>query len=445
MTANQNKALRKYLSHYAEPELERATNSLLPAIKQHGHHFNHALCVPAYAEELRHLSRLANFLSQQSNTLLIVVLNQPDTLAADTYEEKKQLNASWVSWLKDKDKKLEGFYSEQPFYYFPRGNQNAILVVDRFSQNPIPYKQGVGLARKIGADLALLFYANEMLTSGWLHNADADVSLNKDYFLATERITPDKYSAVIYPFKHVDHLGEAVKPDSADPVTRATAIYEQRLHQYTNGLMQAKSPYAFHTIGSCIAVSLRYYAECRGFPKYSAGEDFYLLNKLRKTAEIKSLASPNVLIESRSSIRTPFGTGAAVRNLLDDSSGDRERIFYPPTLFKELGVFIRWQSDWALNREENNLKDWRENLAKYAGDHSAHVHVQTAESINLEQGLEHCEQQTKTYEAFVYQMQCWFDGFKTLKWLHAYRDIADIKMLDFAEFCDIGEFCESNA
>ena len=50
----------------------------------------------------------------------------------------------------------------------------------------------------------------------------------------------------------------------------------------------ARSPYAFHTIGSTMAVSANHYAKVRGFPKREAGEDFYLLNKL---AKVKTLGA----------------------------------------------------------------------------------------------------------------------------------------------------------
>ena len=54
---------------------------------------------------------------------------------------------------------------------------NTVLVVDR-STAPLPPKQGVGLARKIGADIALALMAAGKLPVTWIHSTDADVTLS---------------------------------------------------------------------------------------------------------------------------------------------------------------------------------------------------------------------------------------------------------------------------
>jgi hypothetical protein len=38
----------------------------------------------------------------------------------------------------------------------------------------LPHKEGVGLARKIGCDIALSLYERGTLKSRWLHTTDAD-------------------------------------------------------------------------------------------------------------------------------------------------------------------------------------------------------------------------------------------------------------------------------
>ena len=69
----------------------------------------------------------------------------------------------------------------------------------------------------------------------------------------------------------------------------ATALYELRLHHYVLGLEYAGSPYAYHTLGSCLAVKADAYAQVRGFPKRAGAEDFYLLNKLAKLGAMPRL------------------------------------------------------------------------------------------------------------------------------------------------------------
>ena len=85
---------------------------------------------------------------------------------------------------------------------------------------------------------------------------------------------------------------------------------------YVAGLAMAGSRYAHHSLGSTIAVHAKTYAAVRGYPKRSAGEDFYLLNKICKLAPVERLAGPALSIEARISARVPFGTGPALRRLL---------------------------------------------------------------------------------------------------------------------------------
>ena len=52
-----------------------------------------------------------------------------------------------------------------------------LMVVDRASPGrELPADQGVGLARKIGCDIALGVWAVKALRRAWIHSTDADVS-----------------------------------------------------------------------------------------------------------------------------------------------------------------------------------------------------------------------------------------------------------------------------
>ena len=115
----------------------------------------------------------------------------------------------------------------------------------------------------------------------------------------------------------------------------------------------ARSPYAFHTIGSTMAVNAFHYAKVRGFPRRQAGEDFYLLNKLAKVGAIRQLSEEteceSIDIAARLSDRVPFGTGAATGKIMELEDPAREYLFYHPAVFGllrgwlgSLGTF--WQS-----------------------------------------------------------------------------------------------------
>jgi hypothetical protein len=182
-----------------------------------------------------------------------------------------------------------------------------VLLVDRASPGrELPAKQGVGLARKIGLDVALALRRRGR-AGPIAHTTDADATLPDDYFGATALVEASHASAAVYPFRHV--------PCGDDAVDERTAQYELFLRYWVAGLSFAGSPYAFHTVGSAIAVSLVHYARVRGVPRRQAGEDFYLLNKLAKVAPVVRLTTSAIHVASRYSDRTPFGTGRAVERL----------------------------------------------------------------------------------------------------------------------------------
>ncbi|GIR70665.1 MAG: hypothetical protein CM15mP74_19160 [Halieaceae bacterium] len=119
---------------------------------------------------------------------------------------------------------------------------------------------------------------------------------------------PAQYSAICLPFTH-DAAGN---PE----VAAATLIYELKLHHYVLHLQRIGSPYAFYALGSSCVFNSASYAAVRGVPLRSAGEDFYLLNKLAKVGPVHTARDRGVTLESRCSGRTPFGTGPAVSELL---------------------------------------------------------------------------------------------------------------------------------
>ena len=56
-----------------------------------------------------------------------------------------------------------------------------VLVIDRVSTSRrLPPNQGVGLARKIGADISLELYQHGSIAEPWLYSTDADAKLPGD-------------------------------------------------------------------------------------------------------------------------------------------------------------------------------------------------------------------------------------------------------------------------
>jgi hypothetical protein len=187
----------------------------------------------------------------------------------------------------------------------------------------------------------------------------------------------------------------------------------------------ADSPYAFHTIGSTMAVSAIHYAKVRGFPRREAGEDFYLLNKLAKVGSVLQLdLGPDceaLEIEARRSDRVPFGTGAAVIKITDLADPVRDFRFYDPAVFELLQQWLQslpaiWKS------RSKDLTTNIENPSLLAG----------LEQIKTDKALDHAFRQSKDLDQFTRQMHTWFDAFRTLKLIHILRDL-HLPTISYAE------------
>ena len=276
-----------------------------------------------------------------------------------------------------------------------------ILLVDRCS-NPIPAKQGVGLARKIGADIALTLIDNGRVAEPWIFNTDADVRLPGSYFatVAGEQVNTAIRSpaAVLYPFTHRPAPGAA----------EACTLYEISLFYYVCGLRYAASHYAFTTVGSTIAINADHYAKVRGFPRRNAGEDFYLLNKLAKTGAIDQLTGPLIEISGRLSERVPFGTGVGIKKILQlaDPVSDcpfYNCTFYNPRIFQCLKQFL-----WELDR----CQDAADLADHFKNSKSRHW----CESVDLFTLID----SKRNLPAAVFRKFTvdWMDGFRTLKFIH---------------------------
>jgi hypothetical protein len=273
-----------------------------------------------------------------------------------------------------------------------------ILVVER--PQPLPAREGVGLARKLGCDIALALKSAGRIRSRWLHNSDADAILPTNYFDAAER-QGKECAAIVHPFLH-------------EPRTVPVSLYELRMHYYVLGLRYAGSPYAFHTLGSCLSVDFDAYQQVRGFPRRSGAEDFYLLNKVAKLGAIGTPVAPVIHLEGRVSGRVPFGTGPALKNLSDCARPLEEALFYHPDSFHALKTVLAtvpglYQAEKASHHLAGALRDYP-------------LAMKVLEQLGIEKCLRHCREQSNSREAFLRHFSHWFDGFRTLKFIHGMRE-----------------------
>jgi hypothetical protein len=402
--AQLSKTCSKYLAHYAEQEV-----TLLATFPEQIT-YQHVLVIPAFQESIQFIERfIASSLAEQQ-CLLIVVINQPDNDFGQQHFQAQAQLAKGISslglelWQQGSLRLISLLGSS----INPQSN-SAVLVVNRYTK-PIPAEQGVGLARKIGADLAVELFLRSCIASSWIHSSDADAYLPNNYFSAhsAENIA-------------VTHSAKAKPPAatccdfyhySEQPVIhQANQLYETALRYYVAGLHFAQSPYAYFTIGSILSFDIYAYCQARGFPKRSAGEDFYLLNKLAKLGTVVHIPQVKIKLDARPSERVPFGTGPAVKSIMLLTEQAQDYTYYNPEVFIELkACLFAFTSLWQY-REEPEV--WFSSLST--------ITQQALESIAL---LSFITKQKKASKAqFDKQLIIWFDSFKTLKFIHALREL----------------------
>ena len=272
-----------------------------------------------------------------------------------------------------------------------------VLVIDCASVgHELPPRTGVGLARRIGADVALAAWVRGQLRSRWIHLTDADARLPPNYLSAIGVRSP-QCVALSYPYWH-----EAVVAGVDD---WPAALYEVDLHYYVRGLRWATSNYAHHTVGSTLAVDTQAYAAVRGIPNRLAGEDFYLINKLAKVGCVQPVASDPIRLSARPSARVPFGTGPAVSRIAQQLANGEAYASYDPGCFSALREVLQWIRAGEVGAPTPNA--WSRELAQRLGVGDAMRSARAA---------------TTSAVAYRQRMEQWFDGLRTLRFIHLVRD-----------------------
>ena len=202
------------------------------------------------------------------------------------------------------------------------------------------------------------------------------------------------------------------------------------MRYYVLGLRFAGSPYALHTVGSTLAVDSVTYAHVRGVPPRDAAEDFYLVNKVVKLGRAVSVDCEPIAIRARHSLRVPFGTGRAARDIVDAGG---ERNVYDPRVF-------------------SLLSSWLKAMLRFAQGDEAAIESCTAANAPLEMALTQLGYARALRSALdgapkarrVARAHEWFDAFKTLKLIHGLRD-AGLPDLPWRQALATASFVEGDA
>lgn len=372
-------------------------HAILPIQPELSRHWQQCMVVPCFRECPDFLLRLPPRVTGRE-LLVICVLNRPDS------EADAECNTPLRAYLKA--------HTEQEISAGLRlcrvTDRADILLLDlEEMEGPTPNQQGVGRARRLGCDLALWLIHSNRIASPWILSSDADAQW-PDYFIGRE--WPDDSAAIVLPFQH--------RTEAGTDLAKATLIYELWLHVYVDGLESAGSPYAFHTLGSSCAFHAGAYAAVRGMPLRAGAEDFYLLNKLAKVGPIERPSGPPILIEARASARVPFGTGPAVQRLMGDLGSENVRFFYHPDCFLALKAVLAQFPLWL----EDPKRDATPTLQAHLGtDLGSNVDAILGQ-MDVAAGIDHARRQGANTTARLRHLHTWFDGFRTLKFIHALRE-----------------------
>lgn len=319
---------------------------------------------------------------------ILILINQPEGSDPDVIEQNNKSYSEIKSWINSHN-----------------DNQKIFRVI-RAGDLPEKYA-GVGLARKLVMDEAIKRLARSGNYEGVLVGFDADSTCEKNYLTAIENffLTHPKANGANLYFEH------PIKTDYPDKIAIGIASYELHLRYMVHALRYAGFPYAFHTVGSSLAVRGTAYVKQGGMNRRKAGEDFYFLQKIIPLGNFGEINTTRIIPSSRESDRVPFGTGKAMMKW----AKSRENVFktYNPEIYKELSTLFSGISKLYESKESETIRYYEQLGPCFK------------EFINLEewrQKLIQIQKESRSLKTFRYRFFQWMNGLKTLKFIHFARD-----------------------
>jgi hypothetical protein len=356
--------------------------------------FECAVIIPAYDELEYFIKTLESLFRNDAkvlgDTLIIVVVNNSDLISTDSEVFKN--NQQLLAELRQLNKK----YSNLGW-------------IDCSSKGcGLKKNGGVGVARKIGMDSALLYL--NWKPDSVIFSLDADTIVSHNYLLEVLSFFKKNKNIVCatIPFEHLR--------DGTAGENRAISEYEFYLEYYVDMLKRSGSPYAYHAVGSAMTFRAESYIKAGGMKVNCAGEDFYFLQAMRKIGKIGEVVNTKVYQSSRPSDRVPFGTGPTIIKNSENSS----ITLYNPKIFDLLDCFLKSVHNWIVEEDPDNIQYLKELiqhetlsfLNKYDFDNVWPKIVKNNIKINSEISENECR--NKLFWCF----NIWFDAFKTLKFVH---------------------------
>lgn len=392
--------LDKYLKNYSVGETWRL-------IADDTDHISQVVVIPAYAEREMLFSTLASLAQNTpaalASSLVICVVNNQ----MSSPDEVKRNNLQTMECLESLIQKqsLHVFQKERQLYRSLADIGDANMKLGYINASTPGYEipqhvGGVGMARKIGMDTALRLLGTESATPQVILSLDADTLVQDNYLSAIRQNFTKAVKTAIVAYEHqmpYDDLGKA-----------AICCYEIFLRYWVLGLKYAKSPWAFHSIGSTMAVSTDAYLGVRGMNRRAAGEDFYFLNKIAKVCKIDYIKETCVYPSARASTRVPFGTGKRIQRFLSGAY-EKEYCLYDPNVFSILAAWLQLMEEMILEHENK--------IIVKAG--FIHPRLKTfLEDNQFPMIWSRIRRVAHEKKLLVKHFHDWFDGFRTLKLIH---------------------------
>ncbi len=340
-----------------------------------------SIVIPVFDEQAlcRSLESLRDCIKPEQAVEVIVVINSSE----DTPNDISELNRNTY------DKALK----------FAENNNTEKLKFLILNFEKLPRKfAGVGLARKIGMDEALHRFNAMDKSQGLIAGFDADALVDENYLIEIENYFNQnpKVNACSIDFQHPIEGSEF----SEDIYTNIIQ-YELHLRYFVEALRYADFPFAYHTIGSSFAVKADIYAKQGGMNRRKAGEDFYFLQKVIQLGHYGEINSTKVIPSPRISDRVPFGTGAAIKKMIDHN--ETTYYTYAFNAFNILKTFFIEKDSFYTRFSTENMDE---------------ILLEFLKNNKFEEDLVKIRKESPNVEDFKKKFFNWFNAFRVIKFLN---------------------------
>ncbi len=261
---------------------------------------------------------------------------------------------------------------------------------------------GVGNARKIGMDEAVKRFGELEKSNGIIVSLDADCLVDSEYFSQIYNTFTKNHKSVKACTLQFQHDFDEKKYPIAD--INACRRYELYLRYFRLAQKISRIPNCLHTIGSCFAVTADSYAQMGGMSRRQAGEDFYFLQKQAQLANVAGIQKPIVFPSPKISTRVPFGTGQAVKKIVET---DTCKVYNFDLFLLLKGFYSKFYDLYS----DNNQTIPNEILTFVGEEKFASI-------------VDECRQNTSNAKSFEKRMFAKFDVFFMIRFLNGFDEFS---------------------